>query len=87
MSLKKLADKTVAALDEALTDHDLSDEQRQKLLEIIQQTLIKSVDQATSAHHEATVKCCGKEQDMAHNIREEVTKSYELLTSNLSALR
>jgi hypothetical protein len=87
MSLKKLADETVAALDEALTDHDLSDEQRQKLLEIIQQTLIKSVDQAASAHHEATKKCCGPESDMAHQIREEVTTAYELLTSNMSSMR
>ena len=87
MSLRKLADETVEALDQALSDYDLSTEQKQTIVQIIENTLVKSVDQATSAHHEATVKCCGTEQDMAHNIREEVTKSYELLTSNLSALR
>ena len=87
MSLKKLADETVEALDQALSDNDLSTEQKQTIALIIENSLVKSVDQATSAHHEATVKCCGTEQDMAHNIREEVTKSYKLLTSNLSALR
>ena len=87
MSLKKLANETVAALDGALDDHDFSEEQKQKVLQIVEQTLVKSVNEVATAHHEATKKCCGPEQDMAHQIRKEVTKAYELLTINLSALR
>ena len=85
MSLKKLAGDTVAALDEALDD--LSQEQKEKILQIVEQSLVKSASEITTAHHEATKKCCGPEEDMAHQIRKEVTKAYELLTFNLSAMR
>ena len=87
MSLKNLADDTLSALDEALPDHDISEEQKQAVLKIIEDTLIKTVNEAKSAHHEATEKCCGPESDMAHQIRKEVTQAYNLLTTNLSAMR
>ena len=87
MSLKKLANDTVAALNGVLPNHDLSDGQIHNMKLIIEDALIKSVEHAAKAHNEATARCCNKEQDMAHNIRREVTKEYELLTVNLSALR
>ena len=87
MSLEKLANETVTALDEALPDHDLSEEQKQALLAIVEKTLAKSLDQAASVHQDATEKCCGPQTDMAKQIREEVKRAHSLLKSNLSALR
>ena len=87
MPLNNIADETVSALDAALTDHELSAEQKQALLDIVEKTLLKSLDEAASVHDAATKKCCGPETDMAHQIRDEVNRAHDLLKSNLSALR
>ena len=87
MSLKKLADKTVESIDEALAGHDLSPEERTQIMQIIGKTLINSVEETTEAYHETTMRCCGPEEDMAHKIRKEVVRSQELMISNLSSMR
>ena len=87
MPLKKLTDETVIALENALPDAEFSDDTKQKISRIIEQSLIKTLQQATQAHHKATVTCCGAEADMAHKIREEVERSNIALTANLSAMR
>ena len=87
MSLKQLADETVAKLERAFPNTDISEEDRQKISSIIEQTLIKTVDQTAHAHREATVVCCGPEADIAHKISEEVQRANIALTANLSALR
>ena len=87
MTLKNLADETVAALEEAFPDVEISDEDRGKISKIVEKTLIKTVEQTTRTHHEATQACCGPEADMAHKIHEEVERAKVALTANLMALR
>ena len=87
MTLKELADETVAKLEKAFPDANVTDEDRHKISKIVEQTLIKTVEQATQAHQKATTVCCAHEADMAHKIAEEVRRANVALTANLSALR
>lgn len=86
MSLKKLAEETTQALDAAIPA-DLSENERRKVLEILEQALVKSIEEATRTHHEATVVCCGPEADLAHKISEEMNRANIALVANLKALR
>jgi hypothetical protein len=87
MTLKKLADDTVAALEQAFPTVNTTEEERQKISRIIEKTLIKTVEQTTLTHHKATKNCCGPEADIAHKISEEVRRANIALTANLMALR
>ena len=87
MTLKQLADETVEELERAFPDVEISDDTRQKISKIVEQTLIKTVQQAEQAHRTAITVSCGPEADMAHKITEEVRRANIALTANLSALR
>lgn len=87
MSLKQLADETVAKLEEAFPNADVTAEEKREISRIIEQTLIKTVERATQVHKKATTICCGPEADMAHKITEQVERENIALTANLSALR
>lgn len=87
MSLKKVADETVTDIQKAFPEADLSEETKAKLSSIIESALVRTVEQASTAHRKATVVCCGPEADMAHKINEEVRRANIALTANLMALR
>lgn len=87
MSLKKVADDTVAEIEKAFPEADLSDQTKTKISAIIEKSLVRAVEQATHAHRAATVVCCGPEADLAHKINEEMRRANVALTANLSALR
>ena len=87
MTLKTLADETVAALEQAFPNVNTTEEERQKISRIIEKTLIKTVEQTTLTHQKATKNCCGPEADIAHKISEEVRRANIALTANLMALR
>ena len=86
MSLAKISEETTLALEDALSA-DLSEDEREKISQILEAALIKSVEQATESHHEATVICCGPEADLAHKIAEEMGLANKALIANLMALR
>jgi len=87
MTLKKLADDTVAALEKAFPTVSISEDERQQISRIIEKSLIKTVEQTTLTHHNVTRNCCGPEADIAHKISEEVRRANVALTANLMALR
>lgn len=87
MTLKQVADDTVAEIERAFPDADLSDETKTKVSSIIEKALAKAVEQTAHAHRRATVVCCGPEADLAHKINEEVRRANVALTANLMALR
>ena len=87
MALEKTAQKTATKIDEALVDYDLSESEKDAILKIIGKSLIRTVEETTDTHREATVICCGPEADLAHKIQEEVERKKNLLISNLMALR
>ena len=86
MSLAKISEETTLALEDALSA-DLSEDEREKISQILEAALIKSVEQATESHHEATVICCGPEADLAHKIAEEMGLANKALIANLMGLR
>lgn len=87
MPLDKTARKAAQKIDNALADYDLSDQQKTEILKIIEKSIIKTVEETTDTHREATVICCGPEADLAHKIQEEVERKKQVLISNLMALR
>jgi hypothetical protein len=87
MALEKTAQKAATKIDEALGNYDLSESEKHAILKIIGKSLIRTVEETTDTHREATVICCGPEADLAHKIQEEVERKKNLLISNLMALR
>lgn len=87
MSLEKTALKTAEKIDQALDGYNLSAQQKAEILEIIGNSLVKTAEEITAAHREATVFCCGPEADLAHKIEAEVERKKQALISNLKALR
>ena len=87
MALDKTAQKAARKIDDALADYDLSDEQKQEILKIIEKSIIKTVEETSDMHREATAICCGPEADLAHKIAEEAERKKTALIANLSAMR
>jgi hypothetical protein len=87
MALEKTARKAATKIDAALSDYNLSESEKDAILKIIEKSLIRTVEETTDTHRQATVICCGPEADLAHKIQEEVERKKNLLISNLMALR
>ena len=87
MALDKTAQKAAKKIDSALSDYDLSDEQKLQILKIIEKSIIKTVEETSDMHREATAICCGPEADLAHKISEEAERKKKALIANLSAMR
>jgi len=86
MSLEKISKETAFALENAISANFSKDE-RNKISQILKTALIKSVEQTTKTHQEATVICCGPEADLAHKIAEEMSLANKALIANLTAMR
>lgn len=86
MSLENISKQTTSALEDAISA-DLSEDERKKISKILEEALIKSIEQATKSHHKATVICCGAEADLAHKIAEEMGLANKALIANLMAMR
>ena len=87
MALEKTARKAAKKIDAALTDYDLSEDEKGAILKIIEKSIIRTIEETTDSHREATAICCGPEADLAHKIQEEVERKKEMLIANLMALR
>lgn len=82
-SIKIAAD----AIGTALSQHKLSDDEREEVERIVGRLLVKTVKKTTHNQVETAVNCCGPEQDLAHHLSEEMHRKKNLLISNLMALR
>ena len=87
MSLEKTAHKASQRIDDALDGYDLSEQEKAEILKIIGKSLVRTAEEMTEVHHQATVVCCGPEADLAHKIEEEVERKKTALIANLMALR
>ena len=87
MSVESSIDDTAASIVSALSSHDLSEQEKQKITNLVSELLVKTVEKTTDNHLQATVNCCGSEVDLAHQIREEINRNKDLLISNLKSLR
>jgi hypothetical protein len=87
MSVESSISETTEAIVAALATHDLSDEDKQRIEEAVSLLLVKTVEKTTKNAIKTSANCCGPEQDLAHQIREEVNRQKDLLISNLKAMR
>ena len=87
MPIVAKAKKATDTIIEALSNHELSEDEIGQISKAIQQVMVSTVEKAAQKHSEATVFCCGHEADLAHKIQEEANRKTALLISNLMALR
>jgi len=86
MNLKKQAQAMVAKTSATL-GVPLSEEQSKALQKIIEQTLIDTVNAATTHSSEAARQCCSADRDLAHKIAEQIELANKALVANLSGMR
>lgn len=87
MSVESSIENTTNEIMSALSSHDLSDAEKEKVTKIVSELLVKTVETTTKNNLETTANCCGPELDLAHQIAEEINRQKQLLISNLKALR
>ncbi len=87
MSVESSINDTSASIVSALSNHDLSAAEKEKIAQLVSLLLVKTVEKTTKNHLKTAVNCCGPEADLAHQIRAEVNRNTDLLISNLKALR
>ena len=83
MSTAHTPGKTTQSIISALSRHDLSDDDKQKINEIISASLVNVVETTTDDHLSTAMRCCGPEADLAHQIRHEVNLKKKALIANL----
>lgn len=86
MSLKSLADQTVAKINQALTT-PLTPAEIKAISRIVEDAFIKAVNESTAKCGDAAVVCCGPEADLAHKIAEDVERARYALLANLGSMR
>ena len=86
MTLKTLADDAVSQIGETVSAK-LSESEAEAISKVVEDTLIKAVNQTTKNCATAAVVCCGPEADLAHKIAEEVDRAQTALIANLLSMR
>ena len=87
MPLDKTLLEAIAKIDNALAEYDLSNEDRTRIHQVLEKSLISVVEEVTDSHNQAAVSCCGPEADLAHKIADEIERKNKALIANLMALR
>jgi hypothetical protein len=87
MSVQESVEIATEAVVKALSKHELSDAEREEVNRIVSKLLIKTVKKTTHNQVATAVNCCGPEQDLAHQLSEEMHRKKNLLISNLMSLR
>jgi len=86
MSLNTLTNKTVEQIRESV-GNALSASEVAAITKIIDDALVKAVNQSTKKCTDAAVICCGPEADLAHKIAEDVERARYALIGNLTSMR
>lgn len=87
MSVQETVDIATNAIMKTLSEHQLSDAEREEVSRIVSKLLVKTVKKTTQNQVETAVNCCGPEKDLAHQLSEEMHRKKNLLISNLMAMR
>ena len=87
MSVQESIEITTEAIMKTLSKHELSDAEREEVNRIVSKLLVKTVKKTTHNQVETALNCCGPEQDLAHQLSEEMHRKKNLLISNLKAMR
>ncbi len=86
MSFREQADKTTAAVAEALGTAP-TPEQAKAIAEVIERAIIDSYQDAAGRCATVASECCSEDQDLAHKVAEEIRRANIALIANLSSLR
>ena len=87
MSVQSSVEKTTEAIMASLSNHELSNAEKEEVSRIVSKLLVKTVKKTTHNQVETALDCCGPEQDLAHQLRDEMHRKKNLLISNLKSLR
>ena len=87
MSVQESIEITTEAIMKSLSEHELSDAEREEINRIVSKLLVKTVKKTTHNQVETALNCCGPEKDLARQLQEEMHRKKNLLISNLMALR
>ena len=87
MSVQSSIEDTTEAIMASLSNHELSNAEKEEVARIVSNLLVKTVKKTTKNHLKTAANCCGSELDLAHQLREEMNRQKEVLISNLKALR
>lgn len=83
MSTEHTAEKTTASIVSILSQYDLSNEEKEQIKKVVCTSLTNAVETTTDDHLSTTVSCCGPEDDLAHQIRNEINLKKKVLIANL----
>lgn len=86
MSLNTLTHNAVERIKESV-GNSLTESEIAAVSKIIEDALIKAVNQSTKQCADAAVICCGHEADLAHKIAEDVERARYALIGNLTSMR
>ena len=84
MSLNTLTHNTVEQIRGSV-GNPLSESEIAAITKIIDDALVKAVNQSTKKCTDAAVICCGPEADLAHKIAEDVERARYALIGNLTS--
>ena len=87
MSVEESVDIATDAIIKSLSEHDLSDAEREEISKIVSKLLVKTVKKTTHNQVATAMDCCGPEQDLAHQLAEEMHRKKNMLIANLMAMR
>jgi hypothetical protein len=87
MSVQSSIEKTTDAIMASLSNHELSDAEKEEVARIVSKLLVKTVKKTTHNQVATALDCCGPEQDLARQLQDEMHRKKNLLISNLKALR
>jgi len=84
--LREIAEEATSGINEILVT-PLTDEQKAKVEQIIEETVIKALLEGQHRAVDAAIKCPEADQDMAHKIATAIRQKNDTLIVNLSSLR
>jgi hypothetical protein len=87
MSVQSSIEIASEAIMKALSQHQLTDAERDEVNRIVSRLMVKTVKKTTHNQVETAKNCCGPEKDLAHQLSEEMHRKKNLLISNLKAMR
>ena len=87
MSVEESVEIATEAIAKSLNKHELSDAEREEISRIVGRLLVKTVKKTTHNQVETARNCCGPEQDLAHQLAEEMHRKKNMLIANLMAMR
>jgi hypothetical protein len=86
MSIKSLTATTVEKINAAL-DGALGEPEAARVSKIVEEALVRAVNESAKSCSNAAVVSCGPEADLAHKIAEDVDRARYALIANLTSMR